>query len=70
MTLSSVLRLFCNGLSAAIAAPAVTMDPNPATDEVKVTYTTGSKKKAEVWVLDLSGVCIYTKDLGVTRLEM
>jgi len=45
----------------------VTMQPNPATDEVKISFTSGRKDKVEVRMLDLSGVSVYNTDLGVQQ---
>ena len=42
----------------------VSMTPNPATDEVKLSFTSGKKDNIRVRVLDMSGVCVYTEDLG------
>ena len=38
--------------------------PNPATDDVKVTFTSGTKSAVAVRVMDISGVSVYNKDLG------
>ena len=43
----------------------VTMTPNPATDEVKVIFTSGSADNVQVRVLDMSGVTVYTQDMGI-----
>lgn len=42
----------------------VCMTPNPTTDDVKISYTSGKKEKVTVRVMDISGVNIYNKDLG------
>ncbi len=43
---------------------AVSMTPNPATDDVKISFTSGKKEQVSVRVIDISGVSIYNKDLG------
>ncbi|WP_161499400.1 FG-GAP-like repeat-containing protein [Flavipsychrobacter stenotrophus] len=43
---------------------AVSMSPNPTTDAVKISFTSGKKEKVAVRVTDISGVSIYTQDLG------
>ncbi|PQJ12267.1 hypothetical protein CJD36_000475 [Flavipsychrobacter stenotrophus] len=43
---------------------AVSMTPNPTTDDVKINFTSGKKEKVTVSVMDISGVSIYSKDLG------
>ena len=45
----------------------VTMTPNPATDEVKVKFTTGQPESVTLRVLDMSGVSVYSEDLGVQQ---
>jgi hypothetical protein len=45
----------------------VTMTPNPATDDVNITFTTGSQQQVSVRVTDISGVSVYSKDLGVLQ---
>ena len=42
---------------------AVSMTPNPTTDDVKISFTSGKKDKVTVRVMDISGVSIYSKDL-------
>ncbi len=42
----------------------VSMTPNPTTDDVKISFTSGKKEKVTVRVMDISGVSIYSKDLG------
>jgi len=58
-------------LKSNVAAPvkplAVTMTPNPTTDDVKISFTSGKKENVSVRVMDISGVSIYTKDLGVQQ---
>ncbi len=46
---------------------AVTVAPNPATDDVNVTFTSAKAEQVSVRVLDLSGVSIYQKDLGIKQ---
>ena len=52
----------------AVTAPvkglAVSMSPNPATDDVKISFTSGRKEKVTVRVMDITGVNIYNKELG------
>ncbi len=40
------------------------MPPNPATDDEKISFTPGRKEKITVHVMDITGVSIYTQDLG------
>ena len=42
----------------------VSMTPNPATDDVKISFTSGKKEQVSVRVIDISGVSVYNKDLG------
>jgi hypothetical protein len=42
----------------------VSIVPNPATDDVNVTFTNGKKDDVSVRILDLSGVSVYSKGLG------
>ena len=43
----------------------VTMTPNPASDDVKIRFSTGKAENVTVRVLDMSGVKVYSKDLGI-----
>ena len=43
---------------------AVSMTPNPATDDVKISFTSGKKEQVNVRVMDITGVCIFNNDLG------
>ncbi|WP_133162656.1 Ig-like domain-containing protein [Flavipsychrobacter stenotrophus] len=56
------------GLKSTVPLPvkpfAVSMTPNPTTDDVKISFTSGKKDKVTVRVMDISGVSIYSKDLG------
>ena len=45
----------------------VSMTPNPATDEVKISFTSGKKEAMTVRVMDMSGVSIYSEDLGTQQ---
>ncbi len=45
----------------------VAMVPNPATEEVKISFTAAGKEKVGIRVLDLTGVSIYNKDLGLQQ---
>ena len=45
----------------------VTMQPNPASDEVNISFVSGKKDKVDLRVLDLSGVSVYSKDLGLQQ---
>ena len=45
----------------------VTMTPNPTTEDVKISFTSGSKEKISVRVLDMSGVSVYSEQLGVKQ---
>ena len=42
----------------------VSMTPNPATDEVRLNFTSGKKDFVSVRVLDMSGVCVHSENLG------
>ena len=42
----------------------VTMQPNPATDNVHISFTSGKSDNVTVRVMDMSGVCISNMDLG------
>jgi hypothetical protein len=42
----------------------VTMSPNPATDDVTISFANGQKNNVQVRVLDLSGVSVYEQALG------
>ena len=46
------------------AIPKVTMTPNPATDEVKINFANTNAESTGVRVLDLTGTCVFTQDLG------
>ena len=43
------------------------MQPNPASDDVKISFTSGKKDNVAIRMLDLSGVSVYSKDLGVQQ---
>ena len=45
----------------------VTMTPNPATDDVKVTFTNGQAEPVTIKVMDMSGVNVYGENLGVQQ---
>ncbi len=45
----------------------VSMAPNPASDDVKITFTSGSKDNVSVRIMDVSGVSIYNQDLGTKQ---
>ena len=45
----------------------VTMTPNPASDDVKLTYTSGTNEEVSVRLTDLNGVTVYSKNLGVQQ---
>ena len=45
----------------------VSMTPNPAVDEVNINFNTGKAQNVSVRVLDMSGVSIYNKDLGLQQ---
>ena len=45
----------------------VAMAPNPASDDVKITFTSGSKDNVSVRIMDVSGVSIYSQDLGAKQ---
>lgn len=45
----------------------VTMTPNPASDDVNIAFTIGQKEEVSVRVMDISGVNVYSKNLGVRQ---
>src|ERR1700733_7656872 len=45
----------------------VNMIPNPATDEVNISFTSGKADNVSIRLLDLSGISVYNKDLGVQQ---
>ena len=45
----------------------VAMTPNPAIDEVNISYTSGKMDNVSVRVLDMSGVSVYSKDFGTQQ---
>ncbi len=45
----------------------VSMAPNPASDDVKITFTSGNKDNVSVRIMDVSGVSIYNQDLGTKQ---
>jgi hypothetical protein len=45
----------------------VSMAPNPASDDVQITFTSGSKDNVSVRIMDVSGVSIYSQDLGAKQ---
>ncbi len=45
----------------------VAMTPNPANDLVNLNFTSGTSASAKVRVMDLTGVSVYNKDLGVQQ---
>lgn len=45
----------------------VTMAPNPASDDVKLTYRNTEAGEVKVRLMDLNGVTVYSKDLGVQQ---
>ena len=54
-------------VAAANKALEVTMQPNPATDEVKISFTSGVKGQVGIRMIDLSGVSVYNTDLGIQQ---
>lgn len=53
---------------AAVAANfSVTLTPNPATDDVKVAFSAPEANNVSVKVTDISGICVYTRDLGTQQ---
>ncbi len=42
----------------------VSLSPNPATDAVNISYSSGNPQNVSVRVLDITGVCVYSKDYG------
>jgi hypothetical protein len=48
-------------------ALAMTMMPNPASDEVKVTFSSGKKGEVSLKVMDLTGISVYEKGLGMKQ---
>ena len=45
----------------------VSMLPNPATNEVSIHFTSIQKEQVSLRVLDLSGICVYNRDLGMQQ---
>ncbi len=45
----------------------VTMAPNPTSDDVKISFTSNKKDNVSVRVMDMSGVTVYTQDLGAVQ---
>lgn len=53
---------------AAVAAKFnVTLTPNPSTDDVKVAFSAPEANNVSVKVTDISGICVYSRDLGVQQ---
>ncbi len=44
----------------------VVMTPNPATDDVKISFTTADANKVVIRVTDIKGVCVYTTELAAS----
>ncbi len=44
-----------------------TMTPNPATDDVGISFSTGRQEQVHVRIIDMSGVNVYSKDLGILQ---
>ncbi len=59
---------------AAVIAPktqtglTATLTPNPATTDLNVVFTSGNKEEVTIKIIDLSGVCVYNKNLGVQQV--
>ncbi|WP_133162748.1 DUF7948 domain-containing protein [Flavipsychrobacter stenotrophus] len=45
----------------------LTMMPNPASEELNILFTSTRNEQTSVRIMDLSGVNIYSKDLGITQ---
>ncbi len=45
----------------------VNVTPNPASDDVKITFNAAKKNNVSIRVTDLTGVSIFSKDLGATQ---
>jgi hypothetical protein len=45
----------------------VSMTPNPTTDDVNITFTNSRKDEVTISIMDLSGVNVYSKNLGATQ---
>jgi hypothetical protein len=45
----------------------VNMTPNPASDDVTISFSSATREKVSVRMMDLSGVSVYTKDLGALQ---
>ncbi len=43
---------------------AITLAPNPATDVVNITFTSAKEEEVSVRILDVSGVSVYSAELG------
>ena len=44
----------------------VIMTPNPATDDVKISFATADANKVVIRVTDIKGVCVYTTELAAS----
>jgi phosphodiesterase/alkaline phosphatase D-like protein len=53
--------------AAAVKGLDVSMAPNPVSDDVKITFTSGNKDNVSVRIMDVSGVSIYSQDLGTKQ---
>ena len=42
----------------------VTLNPNPATDEVNIRFSSGGSENVSVRIMDISGVSVYSEQLG------
>ena len=45
----------------------VAMSPNPATDEVRVSFSSANNEKVSIRVADIAGLCVYSADLGMLQ---
>ena len=43
----------------------VSMTPNPATEDVKINFNAGLNENVSIRVMDVTGLCVYNKNLGV-----
>ncbi len=50
-----------------VANEMLSLLPNPATEEVSVKFTLSERKNVQLRVTDISGVCVFSKDLGTTQ---
>lgn len=53
--------------NAATGTLSVSMSPNPATDDVKITYTSNSSEPVSLKLMDMNGVSVYAREMGIRQ---